>query len=271
MVVTWHCVLGRSERLGHLWARHQSWADGPVAYTAVSDLAADPLRRILGPGREVTVLPNGVDVNAWRAGVPVDDVPQELAPDDGGAEVRLVSAMRLARRKRPMALLRMASAVRRQVPESIRLRLTVLGAGPQRPIMEAFIRRHGMSSWVTLTGRLGRAQMLETYRHSDVYVAPAVMESFGIAAIEARTAGLPVVARADSGIREFVHDGVEGLLAPQDSGMVEAIVRLVTDPVLRQRISAHNRTVPPVQDWEFVQARALAEYTRAGRLLEPAA
>jgi glycogen(starch) synthase len=261
MVVTWHCLLGRSERLGRLLAGRQRWPDGPVAYSAVSDLAAEPIRRILGPGREVTVLPNGVDVDAWRAG----------GPDGDRSEVRLVSAMRLARRKRPMALLRMASAVRRQVPESTRLRLTVLGAGPQRALMEAFIRRHGMSSWVTLTGRLSRSQMLETYRRSDIYVAPAVMESFGIAAIEARTAGLPVVARADSGIREFVHDGVEGLLGREDSGMVEAIARLVADPALRQRISAHNRSVPPTQDWDFVQARAVAEYARAGRLLEQAA
>ncbi len=97
------------------------------------------------------------------------------------------------------------------------------------------------------------------------------MESFGIAAIEARTAGLPVVARADSGIREFVHDGVEGLLASDDAEMVDAIVRLVTDPALRQRIRTHNRTVAPMQDWDFVQSRAVEEYARAGRLLERAA
>jgi glycogen(starch) synthase len=265
MVVTWHCLLGRSERIGRLWARRQRWAAGPVAYTAVSDVAADPIRRILGPGREVTVLPNGVDVDAWRT------VGPDAPPEREGAEVRLVSAMRLARRKRPMALLRMASEVRRQVPSSTPLRLAVLGSGHQRPVLEAYIRRHGMSSWVTLTGRLSHADMLETYRRSDVYVAPAVMESFGIAAIEARTAGLPVVARADSGIREFVDDGVEGLLAPHDSAIVDNIVRLVTDRPLRERISAHNRSVPPVQGWELVQARALAEYARATWLQEHAA
>ncbi len=73
--------------------------------------------------------------------------------------VRLVSAMRLARRKRPMALLRLALAVRERLPESTGLHLTVLGAGPQRPVMRAFIRRHGMTPWVTLAGRLDHVQM----------------------------------------------------------------------------------------------------------------
>ncbi len=261
MVVTWHCLLGHAEPLGRLWARRHRWTEGPVAYTAVSDLAAEPVRRILG--REVTVLPNGVDTGEWRGA--------GTGRDAAAGEVRLVSAMRLARRKRPIPLLGMARAVRERVPASTRLRLTVLGDGPQRPLMTAFARRHGMSSWVQLTGRLDRPAMLETYRRSDVYIAPAVLESFGIAAIEARTAGLPVVARVDSGIREFVHDGVEGLLAQDDAGLVDAVTRLVMDPVLRQDISRHNQAVPPVQDWQFVQARAQEEYARAAGLLERAA
>ena len=109
--------------------------------------------------------------------------------------------------------------------------------------------------------------MLEIYRGADVYLAPARLESFGIAAIEARAAGLPVVARSDSGVREFVRDGVEGLLVDDDDEMIEAIVRLVVDPVLRQRISQHNRTVPPLQDWAHVVARAGEEYRRATAIL----
>jgi glycogen(starch) synthase len=265
MVVTWHCLLGQTERLGRLWTGRHDWPTGPSAFTAVSELAAEPLRRILGPAREVTVLPNGVDVDAWRTGDARRDLPSDQLRER--PEVRLVSAMRLARRKRPIPLLHMASALRTRVPEGTRLRLTILGAGPLRRVMRAVVRLRGMADWVELPGRLDHQQMLETYKRSDIYVAPARMESFGIAAIEARAAGLPIVARADSGIREFVHDGVEGLLAADDTQMVDALARLVTDPLLRQRISDHNRSTPLLQDWAFVQRRAQEEYARAAQLV----
>jgi glycosyltransferase involved in cell wall biosynthesis len=103
MVVTWHCMLGRTERLGRWWERLRDLSSRPVAFTAVSALAAEPVRRMLGAGVEVTVLPNGVDVSAWRAGP---------LPRPDGDDVRIVSAMRLARRKRPIPLLRMLSRVR---------------------------------------------------------------------------------------------------------------------------------------------------------------
>ena len=124
-----------------------------------------------------------------------------------------------------------------------------------------------MSGWVELTGRVDRARLLATYRGADVYVAPARLESFGIAALEARAAGLPVVARADSGVREFVEDGVDGLLARDDDEMVAAVVRLVCEPVLRQRIAEHNRAVAPQQNWAHVLVRADEEYRRASAIV----
>ena len=64
---------------------------------------------------------------------------------------------------------------------------------------------------------------------AHVFVAPADLESFGIAALEARCAGLPVVAKSSGGVREFVRDGVEGLLCDTDEDMVQALVRLGSD------------------------------------------
>jgi len=153
------------------------------------------------------------------------------------------------------------------VPATIGLRLTILGEGPSERAMRRAIARLGLGCWVELAGRVQRSRLLEVYRGADLYVAPARLESFGIAALEARAAGLPVVARSDSGVREFVQDGVEGLLADEDDQMVGAIVRLVKDPVLRQRISHHNRSVSPLQDWAHVVARADEEYRRAAAIL----
>jgi glycosyltransferase involved in cell wall biosynthesis len=132
--------------------------------------------------------------------------------------------------------------------------------------MERYRDRHDMG-WVELPGRLGPAELRDLYARADVYAAPAVLEAFGIATLEARTAGLPVVARAGTGVEEFVGDGVEGLLATSDGTFAAALHRLVADPALRGRIAAHNRRVPPAVGWDEVVGRTLDAYGRAARLV----
>lgn len=252
-LVTWHCLLGGLEPVFRVLQRGTGWARRPVALSAVSDVAAAPLRRIAGPGAEVAVLPNGIDVHDWR----IEALPRPVGT------VHVVATMRLAPRKRPIPLLRMLREVRRLVPASIRLEASVVGDGPALAPARRYVDRHGLGSWVHLIGRLRRDQIRELYRRADVFVAPAELESFGIAALEARCAGLPVVAKAVSGIREFVHDGQEGLLAGSDVEMVDALVRLCTDAELRACIAAHNRETEPDMAWPRVLKRTEEEYLRA--------
>jgi glycosyltransferase involved in cell wall biosynthesis len=96
-----------------------------------------------------------------------------------------------------------------------------------------------------------------------VFVAPANLESFGIAALEARCAGLPVVAKAQTGIREFVAHEQEGLLAANDAEMARELTRIVNDRTLRERIAQHNRTTPSPVDWTDVVERNVEAYRLA--------
>jgi glycosyltransferase involved in cell wall biosynthesis len=257
MVVTVHSLWGYAAPAFRLLDVAFRWSRWPVVLTAVSDVAAVPIRRVVGPGVPVGVLPNGIDADIWQVQV------EERDPDD----VVLVSVMRLAPRKRPLPLLRMLRRVRELVPARVRLRAVLVGDGPQRRAMERMLVRDGMTSWVELTGRLDRDQLRDVYRRADIFVAPAHLESFGIAALEARTAGLPVVAMAGAGIREFVRPEVEGLLAVDDRAMASAVARLATDVSLRTAIAAHNHAVPPEMTWQRVLDHCQRAYCRAGELL----
>jgi glycosyltransferase involved in cell wall biosynthesis len=104
------------------------------------------------------------------------------------------------------------------------------------------------------------------YADADVFLAPAELEAFGIAALEARTAGLAVVARRGTGIAEFVEDGVDGLLVADDTEMTEAIVQLARDGRLLEGMLTHNRGVRPPFGWDDVLGAADAEYARARAL-----
>ncbi len=251
--VTWHCVHGRATGPMTAAGYAARWARRGAALSAVSQVAAEPVIRMAG-GARVTVLPNGIDPGQWS--------PQETRPADPGQPVRIVSAMRLALRKRPLQLLRLVAGVRDRLPWAD-VRLELLGEGPRRAQLERAARDLGAQQWFTLPGRLTRQELRERYHRSDIYVAPARLEAFGIAALEARTAGLPVVAPRTSGVGEFVTDEVNGLLADDDAGLVEAVTRLVSDGALRRRVAAYNRQHPPKQTWPWVVARALDEYARA--------
>lgn len=233
----------------------------PIRWTAVSEAAAAPVRRLLPPGAEVSTLPNGVEPGDWA-----------VEPQPGAAgTVTVVAVMRLTTRKRILPLLDILQRARERISGSIALRAVVLGDGPRRAAAERRLRRHGMTSWATLAGRASHAEIAAVHRRADVFVAPADLESFGIAALEARCAGLPVLAKQRSGVREFVRHGREGLLAGDDDQLVEHLVRLATDRRLRESIRDHNRRTPSPITWTSVLARADTAYAAAARAAEPTA
>lgn len=223
----------------------------PLHWSAVSDRAAQPVRAMLGPDIPVDVLPNAVDVPSWRVAPREPDVPT------------IVSVMRLARTKRPLPLARMLREVRRQLPSELPLRAVVIGEGPLRPGLERYLDRHRMRDWVELPGRLDRSAIRDRLAAASVFLAPAELESFGIAALEARCVGLPVVASSLSGVGEFITPGVDGLLSASDAGMIDDLARLLTDPALRAAITRHNRTLAPDFGWPAAGARTLELYARA--------
>jgi glycosyltransferase involved in cell wall biosynthesis len=250
-------MVGRLEPVLRATRSVGGWARLGVAMSAVSAVAAEPLQRIVASAGTVKVLSNGIDVDRWSL------PPGHRQADRSQGPVRVVSAMRLAARKRPMSLLRIMARVRALVPGHIAIRLDIFGDGPDRGRLERFVATHDMAGWVALPGRVSREDLRGRYAASDIFVAPAHLESFGIAALEARTVGLPVVGRHASGVQEFVKDGLNGYLVTDDEAMASALARLVVDNGLRQSMTAYNRNTPPEQTWERILDGAEAEYRRA--------
>jgi len=229
------------------------WGTTPAVWTGVSGVAAEQMRAVLRDGTPVRVVPNAVDVAWWRAGL--DEPGAAVDP----TAVTIVSVMRLVARKRPLHLLRVLREVRRQVPPEIALRAVIVGAGPLEPRLRQAAARWGLADWVSLPGRLDREAIRALYREADVYVAPAFQESFGIAALEARAAGLPVVAMQSGGVGEFIQDGVEGRLCRDDQDLARVLADLAADAFQREVMTATNLASPPDFDW----ARALDGFASA--------
>ncbi len=222
----------------------------PVVWSAVSERAAEGVAGIVGRVQPVHVLPNAVAPDQWRpVALPSSDEP-----------LTVLAVMRLTHLKRTMPLLRMLAQLPASAPGA---RAVVIGDGPQYQAASAFVSRHGLQDVVSLPGRLDRIEIRRHLERASVFIAPAERESFGIAALEARAMGLPVIGHARSGVGEFITDGVDGYLASDDSMMLSRLTQLLNDPAERRRIEQHNRSVPIRHDWSHTTELAHSLYVEA--------
>lgn len=116
--------------------------------------------------------------------------------------------------------------------------LVILGDGPSRPMLLDQASMAGLEDRVFLPGRAGNVG--EWYEHADLYVMSSRYEGFPNTLAEAMAYGLPVVSfDCDTGPRDIVRHGVDGLLVPPGdkanlAGMLE---RMMGDADLRRRFA----------------------------------
>jgi phosphatidylinositol alpha 1,6-mannosyltransferase len=258
VLATVHSVWGAGARSGYGAANTLfHWGRAGVQPAAVSRVAADRIAAILPGGTPVLITPNGVDPVQWS--------PAGRRAPEPGSPVVFVAAMRLAPRKRAAELLDMFAGAQAKCAAVQPIRLLIAGDGPHRSRLAAQVRERGLSADVEFLGRMPRPELRALYLESDVFVQPSVKESFGLAALEARTTGLPVIARSQTGLTEFIHDGVQGLLCADDEAMAQAMARIALDASLRRRITDHNVGHEPEQVWSRVLPGLHASYGAARR------
>ncbi|MFE6686269.1 glycosyltransferase family 4 protein [Streptomyces sp. NPDC057743] len=257
-VVTVHSIWDAAVRAVYGALRRTGPAPvAPTTITAVSRPTAWRVRQAL-PRTSPLVIPNGIDVSWWRHQTPV------AAEED---EVRVAAVGRLVPRKEPMELLAaLRAAHARLARHDIRLRATFVGTGPSAQSMRSYILRHGMEPWVRLTGRMDSVGVRQLLAATDLFVNPSRREAFGIAALEARTCAVPVLARQDTGVADFVRHNREGALCRHSAfSLVDELVWLARTPGARHALAEHNRQTLPTQcTWPAVtEAFAYAYETTA--------
>lgn len=189
---------------------------------AESERVSGLATRACDPQRTV-VIRNGVD-----AGTPV------RTRSDGAAPT-ILAVGRLQRPKDPLTLARALGLLR------ARFSAVIVGGGPDRPRLEAELRRLGLERAVVLAG--DRSDVADRLARADVFVLSSISEGLPISILEAMAAELPVVASSVGGVPEAVEDGDTGLLVPPRDPvrLAAALERLLVDPALRRRLGSNGR------------------------------
>lgn len=214
---------------------------------------AGRIARRRGLRGRLAVIPLGVD----RARFPADPRYDDERPRDGvvvGYAGRLTAAKGV-------------DTVVEAIAGDRRMRLRVAGDGPERAALAQLADRVGAR--VDFVGALPVADLAEFYRTLDVLAVPSRttptwVEQFGRVAVEAMSAGVPVVA-SDSGALPDVVGGA-GLLVPEgDVGAWrKALVRVCTDRALAARLREAGFDRADDCTWERVAQQYGALYDEVG-------
>jgi glycosyltransferase involved in cell wall biosynthesis len=172
----------------------------------------------LHPHPRAEALTNGVDTDMF---VPRPRTPRERP--------RLIVPRRLFEKNGVEFFIRALPLVRQELEVDALL----VGDGPERGRLEALAAELGVSGMVTFRGAVPNTEMPALVADADVAVFPSLMEATSVAALEAMSCAVPVLATRVGGLPEIVSDEVGGLCEPADpASLAGALVALLRRPDL---------------------------------------
>lgn len=212
----------------------QKLADAAAAVT-ISDYNLAFLRSTYGARADRVVrIYNGLDLEALLPSVPLRRPP------------RVVGVGRLVEKK---GFDRLIDALALMVRDGRKVRLDLVGAGPEEEALRARTAALGLTGVVTFHGPLPQGRALGLIKRAAALAAPCVVGTDGnrdglpTVVLEGLALGTPVVATPVTGIPEAVVDGRTGLLVPEGdvAALAAALGALIDQPGLRCRLAEAGR------------------------------
>jgi glycosyltransferase-like protein len=208
-------------------------------------------------GVQAQLVRNGVDCERFRAPRDAAERAADRAALQLGERLAVLTVGGIEPRKGSLTLLEGFAHLRALAPETDPLLLIVGGATlfDYRDEIDRFgarARELGVSEHVRNVGTVTPAQLERHYRAADVFAFPSTKEGFGLVALEALAAGLPVVASEIDVFRTFLSHGESALLSPAGDGeaLGRALARVARDGALRERLAAGGRVVVDAYGWD---------------------
>jgi len=232
-------VSGSNPKRARLRRLHRPLVHRYVALSA--EIKRYLIERIGAAPGQVAHICNGVDTERFHPAA--DERPPLPWGAVGADSIVLGTVGRLQPVKDQVGLVRAFVLLRQQLPElASRLRLAILGDGPQRGEIERAVSDAGVGDFVWLPGMCDQVPAL--LRRFDVFVLPSLTEGISNTILEALACGVPVVATAVGGNPDLIIDGGYGALVPpaDPQRLAAALVPLVSSTDLRRRYAERART-----------------------------
>jgi L-malate glycosyltransferase len=201
------------------------------AITAVSENLRDETYQIFTIEKEIQVIYNFVDTRRFHK-KPIDAFRKVIAPN---GERILMHASNFRKVKRVQDIVRIFEIVRQKMPA----KLLFVGDGPERSGAESLCRELDICDDVRFVGK--QEQMEEILAVADLFLLTSEYESFGLAALEAMAAGVPVISTNAGGLPEIAVQGETGYLDDVGDihGMSEHAISILEDEATLKKFKAN--------------------------------
>jgi glycosyltransferase involved in cell wall biosynthesis len=235
------------------FARHPGWSRRVLSRAAAIVTPSPFLARAVKPlGLEARVIPNFIDVSSYPF------------RERSALRPRLFWMRTYDPDYNPLMAIEVLRRVRERQPEAA---LMMRG---QEKGMEADVRRAadalGLSAALDLGGFADHAAKLRAGEWADLFISTSHIDNMPVAVVEAAAMGMPIVCTAVGGVPDLLTHESTGLLVPDGDAeaMAAAVLRLLADPGLAQRLSHGGREMALRSSWASVRSQweALFEEVR---------
>lgn len=217
--------------------------------TAVSEYLRDETYRLFDIEKEIEVIPNFIDLNRFKKSKK-EHFKQAICPE-GEKVVTHVSNFREVKRVPDVI-----KTFHQLLNNGVKAKLLMVGDGPDRVKAEQECRELKICDHVRFLGK--QEQVEEVLSISDLFLIPSGSETFGLAALEAMSCGVPVVSSNIGGLPEVNIDGETGYLCELGDveHMGECATKILTDAKLHEKMSKAARKRAEI----FEMDKVVSEY-----------
>lgn len=237
---------------------------------AITDSVAREYRALNVAETRIRAIPNGVDLARFRQPFDRDAWRGSLGYE---SECCVFLSIGRNHRKKSYGTLIEAAARLRQLS---RHPFCVEIVGRETQALVPLVQQHGLEGHIRLTEEIGVAEsvsdsgvpelpsqeLIARYRSADVFVFPSLIETFGIALVEAMAAGLPVITTDADGCRDVVRGGRDAALVPAGDAeaLAAAMARTLEDHAWRRDLADRAGRRAEAFDWNAVVGSYCALY-----------
>lgn len=237
-----------------------------------SNFMKNDLQRLFGlPYEKINVIPNGISLNNF-SGVEKDyDFRRKYAMDN---EKIILYVGRLVYEK---GIQHLIGAMPKILANYHDAKLVICGKGGMIDELRQETRNLGIENKVYFAGYCDSKTVQKMYKCADMAVFPSTYEPFGIVALEAMLAGIPIVVSDVGGLNEIVEHGVTGMksYAGNSNSISDSVLSLLFDAKLCDNVSKNAvKKVKELYNWNkiaqdthYVYEQAICQ-TEAQRQLE---
>jgi glycosyltransferase involved in cell wall biosynthesis len=207
---------------------------------------------------KIRVVPNGVDPEKFKPFSGLEKIKHQIGID---SKLCVLFVGRLIPRKGLPYLVEAA----KQVIKEFTVLFLIVGNGPLRGRLEAYLERINLSRNFVFLGDVKESVLPAVYNCADVFALPSIQEGQGIALLEAQSTAKPVVAFNVGGVPEAMVAGETGLLVKPDSAaLADALKELLSNFSLREQMGRRGREfVSNNFTWDICAQRMLGVYREA--------